>query len=122
AGGLTTPPEAALAVIAVILVCVFKPAGNLIWPYAFAALYGMVFALGALLFALRHSENEKRRELIAAGVLIGLAAITKQEFALAGAITVTAAGVLARRNDFCGGGAPLAAGAPPPVLVAPPRF
>ena len=50
---LMTPSESALAVIAVILVCVFKPAGNLIWPYAFAALHSMVFALGALLLALR---------------------------------------------------------------------
>src|SRR5215813_4364396 len=82
---LMTPSESALAVIAVILVCVFKPAGNLIWPYAFAALHSMVFALGALLLALRYAENEKRRELVAAGVLLGLASITKQEFALAAA-------------------------------------
>src|SRR5262249_11237066 len=89
---LMTPSESALAVIAVILVCVFKPAGNLIWPYAYAALYSMVFALGALLLALRYAENENRRELVAAGVFIGLAAVKKKEFALAAACAVAAAG------------------------------
>src|SRR5215467_15817836 len=97
---LMTPSESALAVIAVILVCVFKPAGNLIWPYAYAALHGMAFALGALLLALRYAENERRRELVAAGVLIGLAAITKQEFAVAAVCAVTAAVVWLRRAWF----------------------
>src|SRR5215510_4815103 len=97
---LMTPSESAIAVIAVILVCVFKPAGNLIWPYSFAALHGMVFALGALLLALRYAENERRRELVAAGVLIGPAAITKQEFALAAACAVVSAVVWLRRADF----------------------
>lgn len=97
---LMTPTESTLAVIAVIVVCVFKPGGNLIWPYAFAALHGMVFALGALLFALRYTENEKRLELVAAGALIGLAAITKQEFALAAACAVTGAIVWLRRACF----------------------
>jgi 4-amino-4-deoxy-L-arabinose transferase-like glycosyltransferase len=97
---LMTPSESALAVIAVVVVCVFKPGGNLIWPYAFAALHGMAFALGALLFALRYTENEKRLELAAAGALIGLAAITKQEFALAAVCAVTAAVVWLRRACF----------------------
>jgi 4-amino-4-deoxy-L-arabinose transferase-like glycosyltransferase len=97
---LMTPSESALAVIAVVVVCVFKPGGNLIWPYAFAALHGMVFALGALLLALRYTENEKRRELAAAGVLIGLAAITKQEFAAAAICAVIGAVVWLRRAWF----------------------
>jgi 4-amino-4-deoxy-L-arabinose transferase-like glycosyltransferase len=85
---LLAPPEAATAMLAVIVLCIFKPAGNLISPYAFSALYGAIFALAALLFSLRYSEKGKRRELIAAGIFIGLAAITKQEFALAGSITL----------------------------------
>src|SRR5215468_2277462 len=95
---LMTPSESALAVIAVIVVCVFKPGGNLIWPYAFSALHGMVFALGALLFALRYAENKKRWELAAAGALIGLAAITKQEFAMAAVCAVTGAVVWLGRD------------------------
>src|SRR5262245_29217337 len=50
---LLTPSDSALATITVILLCIFKPAGNLIWPYSFAALHGMVFALGVLLLTLR---------------------------------------------------------------------
>src|SRR5262245_3830724 len=119
---LMTPSESALAVIAVILVCVFKPGGNLIWPYAFAALYGMVFALGALLLALRYAENEKRRELVAAGVLIGMAAITKQEFALAAVCAMTAAVVWLRRDDFRRLAADLSLAAAPAALVALPVY
>jgi 4-amino-4-deoxy-L-arabinose transferase-like glycosyltransferase len=119
---LMSPSESALAVIAVILVCVFKPSGNLIWPYAFAALHSMVFALGALLLALRYAENEKRRELVAAGVLIGLTAITKQEFALAAACAVAAAVVWMRRADFKRLAADLALAAAPASLVALPVY
>ena len=119
---LLTPSESALATIAAILLCVFKPAGNLIWPYAFAALHGTVFALGVLLLTLRYSENGKRRELIAAGVLIGLAAITKQEFALAGAMTVTAATTWLHRTDFKKLAADLALAAAPALLIAAPVY
>ncbi|HKQ73429.1 MAG TPA: glycosyltransferase family 39 protein [Blastocatellia bacterium] len=119
---LMTPSESAIAVIAVILVCVFKPAGNLIWPYAFSALHSMVFALGALLLALRYAENEKRRELIAAGVLIGLAAITKQEFALAAVCAVAAAVAWMRRNDYRRLATDLAVAAAPALLIALPVY
>ena len=87
---LLEPAEAAIATAAVIVFCVFKPAGNLIQPYAFAALYACVCSLGVLLLTLRQAETRRRRELVFAGLLIGLAAITKQEFALAGAATVAA--------------------------------
>src|SRR5262249_33348927 len=119
---LMPPSESALAVIAVILVCVFKPAGNLIWPYAFAALHSTVFALGALLLALRYAENEKRRELVAAGVLVGLASITKQEFALAAACAVAATVVWMRRADFKRLATDLALAAAPASLVALPVY
>ena len=85
---LFEPTEAAIATIAVIVFCIFKPAGNLIQPYAFAALYACVCSLGVLLLLLRHAESRRSLELIFAGLLIGLAAITKQEFALAAAATV----------------------------------
>jgi 4-amino-4-deoxy-L-arabinose transferase-like glycosyltransferase len=119
---LMTPSESALAVIAVVVVCVFKPGGNLIWPYAFAALHGLVFALGALLLALRYAESGKRRELVAAGVLVGLAAITKQEFALAAVCAVIAAVAWLRRADFKRLGADLALAAAPASLIALPVY
>ncbi len=114
--------DAALAAIAVVIYCVFKPAGNLIQPYAFAALYACVFALGSLLLTLRYSENRRRLELIVAGILIGLAAITKQEFALAGAITVTAAMVYLHRADFKSLISNLAFAALPAFLIALPVY
>jgi Dolichyl-phosphate-mannose-protein mannosyltransferase len=119
---LMTPSESALAVIAVIVVCVFKPGGNLIWPYAYAALHGMVFALGALLFALRYLENEKPLDLAAAGALIGLAAITKQEFAMAAVCVVTVAVVWLRRSNFKRMAADLALAAAPASLIAAPVY
>ncbi|HEX5085194.1 MAG TPA: glycosyltransferase family 39 protein [Blastocatellia bacterium] len=119
---LMTPSESALAVIAVVVVCVFKPGGNLIWPYAFASLHGMALALGTLLLALRYIENENRRELAAAGVLIGLAAITKQEFALAAVCAVTGATVWLRRASFKRLGADLALAAAPALLIALPVY
>lgn len=97
---LFEPAEAAIATIAVIVFCIFKPAGNLIQPYAFAALYACVCSLGVLLLTLRYAETQKRKELVFAGILIGLAAITKQEFALAGAATVTAALAYLRLPNF----------------------
>ncbi|MFN7927205.1 MAG: hypothetical protein U0Y68_04535 [Blastocatellia bacterium] len=76
-----------LAALAVIVWCIFKPEGNLIAPYAFAALHGMIFALGTLLVTLRYGEQRRWREVWLAGVLIGLAGVTKQEFALTAAVT-----------------------------------
>jgi 4-amino-4-deoxy-L-arabinose transferase-like glycosyltransferase len=119
---LLTPAEATLALIAVVLLSVFKPGGNLIWPYAFAALHGAVFTLGGLLLTLRYAENEKRRDLILAGTLIGLAAITKQEFALAGAVALTSAAVWLRRKDFKRLLADLALAATPALLIALPVY
>lgn len=114
--------DSALAAIAVVIFCIFKPAGNLIQPYAFAALYACAFALGSLLMTLRYSEKQRRLELMVAGVLIGLAAITKQEFALAGAITVTAAMAYLHRSDFKSLISNLAFAALPALLIAVPVY
>ncbi|MCG3163438.1 MAG: hypothetical protein JMDDDDMK_04851 [Acidobacteria bacterium] len=119
---LLAPAESALATAAIILLCVFKPAGNLISPYAYAALHGMIFALGALLLTLRYAESERRRELIGAGVLIGLAAITKQEFALACSVTVTAAVIYLHRTNFRRLAADLSFAAAPALLIALPVY
>ncbi len=97
---LLAPSEAAVAVILVMILCVFKPAGTLIFPYAFAALHGMALSLGALLFTLRYSESERRGDLLITGALIGLAGITKQEFALVAAVTVIAALICLYRAEF----------------------
>jgi 4-amino-4-deoxy-L-arabinose transferase-like glycosyltransferase len=117
-----TAAEASLATAAVVVLCVFKPAGGLIAPYAFAALYGTVCALGTLLLMLRYAEQGKRRELIGAGVLIGLATITKLEFALTGAATVIAALVYLHRTHWQKLLRALALTAAPTLLIAVPVY
>jgi len=96
---LLSPVESAIATTAIIVFCIFKPAGNLIQPYSFAALYACVCSLAVLLLTLRYAETRRKRELVLAGILIGLAAITKQEFALAAAVTVTIALIAQRFLD-----------------------
>ena len=97
---LLPPQAAAAAVIAIIVWCIFRPSGNLIAPYAFAALHGMILALGALLFTLRYARRRERRDLLAAGALVGLAAITKQEFALTAGVTLVATLVYLHRANL----------------------
>jgi hypothetical protein len=141
--------DAALGTIAVIIFCIFKPAGNLIQPYAFAALYACAFALGSLLLTLRYagpgavatrwgrsgilSDNPvatapgtatmgRRWELVGAGMFIGLAAISKQEFAVAGAGTVTAALIYLHRSDFKSLISNLTVAALPALLITLPAY
>jgi 4-amino-4-deoxy-L-arabinose transferase-like glycosyltransferase len=92
--------ESALAVGGVLVWCVFKPAGNLISPYSYAALHALLFALTAVWLTLRYVEREQLKYLCYAGLCLGLAAVTKQEFALAGALTVTAAVAFVHRYDW----------------------
>ncbi len=86
--------EAVLATLAIIVWCIFKPEGNLIAPYSFAALHGMMLALGTLVVTLKYGENPEAKRgwkfVIWAGILIGLAGITKQEFALTATVTWSA--------------------------------
>jgi Dolichyl-phosphate-mannose-protein mannosyltransferase len=94
--------EAALATMAVVVWCIFKPEGNLIAPYAFAALHGMMLALATLLVTLRYGEQRRWREVMLAGSLIGIAGITKQEFALTAAVTWSAGLMFLHRRDWKG--------------------
>ena len=119
---LLDPFESAIATIAVVIFCIFKPAGNMIQPYAFAALYACLFALGVLLLTLRYAESLRKVELIFAGLLIGLAAITKQEFAIAAAATVTAAQIYIHRTDFKSLISNLAIAALPAALITFPVY
>ncbi len=94
--------EAALATMAVVVWCIFKPEGNLIAPYSFAALHGMMLALATLLVTLRYGEHRRWREVVWAGVLIGIAGITKQEFALTAAVTWSAGLLFVHRREWKG--------------------
>lgn len=114
--------EASIATAFVVVLCVFKPAGNLILPYSFAALHAAVFSLAAVLFTLRYAEYKNKRDLIVAGVFTGLAAITKQEFAFACAGMVSLYLVYLHRTNFTKLLTDLAYAVIPAMLVAVPVF
>ncbi|QQS48873.1 MAG: glycosyltransferase family 39 protein [Acidobacteriota bacterium] len=117
-----SPFDASATTAAVIVLCIFKPSGNLISPYAYAALYGMLFALGALLFTLRYAEAGRKMELLTAGLMIGLAGVSKQEFGLAAALTVTGAVIHLHRSNLWSVIRDLAAAALPAALVGMPVY
>lgn len=113
---------ASIAAAAVVILCIFKPSGNLISPYAFAALYGMVLSLAALLYSIRHYETGKESDLLIAGILTGLAVVTKQEFGLASAVTITGALVFTHGGHLARLAAKLAIAAAPALLIALPVY
>lgn len=55
------------------------------WPYAFAATYGVLFGLGMLLALARHARGGGRGWLVLAGALLGLSLVTKLEYGFAAA-------------------------------------
>ncbi|MFM8392756.1 MAG: glycosyltransferase family 39 protein [Acidobacteriota bacterium] len=93
--------ESVLAAVAVVVFCIFRPTGSMISPYSYAALYGLVFSLTALLAVVWFIETGRVACLVLAGVLTGLALITKQEFALAAlGAAVAALSAQWRRGDL----------------------
>ena len=97
--------ESFLVTSLALVACALKSSANYIQPYAYAALYGLVFALGSLVATVsyvkrRSNPRSERRlqpeslrnltpeggapNLILAGSLAGLSLISKPEIALAG--------------------------------------
>ena len=91
--------ETILATLAIIVWCIFKPEGNLIAPYSFAALHGMMLALGTLIVTLNYGKTRRWQFVILAGILIGIAGITKQEFALTATVTWSAGLLFIHRRE-----------------------
>lgn len=79
-GGTT---EALLAAWAVVVLCIFKQNGNYIFPYAYAAVYGTLLGLAALVALVAYVDGHRSRDLIVAGLLAGLALVCKLEFGIA---------------------------------------
>ena len=119
---LMPPVETAIATSFVVVLCAFKPAGNLIFPYSFAALHAAVFGLATVLFTIRYAEHRKKLDLIIAGLFIGLATIAKQEFAFAGAVTVTLYLIFLHRTKLGAFLVDLAYAAVPALAIAVPVF
>lgn len=68
------------------------------WPYSFAATWGVLFGLGVLVALLRHHATGRGAWLALAGALAGLSAVTKLEYGAAAAALVLA--YLAGRLGF----------------------
>jgi 4-amino-4-deoxy-L-arabinose transferase-like glycosyltransferase len=111
--------EAALAAGLVLVVCALQVRGNYISPYSFAALYGLLFALGALAAAMRYMQSGHPGWGFWAGTCTGLAAIAKFEAALAAlagvAVALALRAMLARRLTWQ---APAAFGTPVVLITA----
>jgi hypothetical protein len=82
--------ESTLTAGLVLVICALKSTGTYVQPYAYAALYSLVFALGALFCTVRYAQGRGARWLCWAGVGTGLALISKPE--VSGA-TMAAAGL-----------------------------
>jgi 4-amino-4-deoxy-L-arabinose transferase-like glycosyltransferase len=75
--------ESALAAGLVLVICALKSTANYVQPYAYAALYGLVFALGSLMATVAYLKTQRSATLAFAGALAGLSLISKPEIALA---------------------------------------
>ena len=113
---------ASITVCFVVVLCFFKPAGNVILSYSFAGLYGALFSLASVLFLLRFAELGKRLDLTTAGILIGLAVISKQEFGFAAAVAGSAYVVYRHRSELAGCVTDLIVVAGTALLIALPVF
>lgn len=84
---------------------------NFVCPYAHEATHGFALALAALLSALREAQSARGRWALFAGLLCGLAFLTKPEpfvaalgaCAMVLAVTVRGRGAIARAAAFAGG-------------------
>lgn len=75
----------------VLVVCALKSTANYVQPYAYAALYGLVFALVSLVCAVRFAQTRRVKQLACAGLFAGLALLCKPELALPALAAVGAA-------------------------------
>ncbi len=75
--------ESLLAAAAVLLLCVFKQGGTMVFPYSYAALYGTLFGTLALAVQIDFARSNRMWSLILAGAASGLAFCCKMEFGFA---------------------------------------
>jgi hypothetical protein len=80
---LMNVPQAMLATGLVLVICAIKSTANYLSPYAYAALYGLLFALASLICTTGYLRDRRRVWLIGAGACAGFALISKPEASLA---------------------------------------
>ncbi len=88
--------ESLLAAAAVLLLCVFKQGGTMIFPYSYAALYGSLLGTIALAAQVGFARSGRTWSLILAGAASGLAFCCKMEFGFAAFASLLALVILAR--------------------------
>ena len=92
--------EAAITTGVVLLTCAFNVHnGSYIQPYAFAALYGLLFALAALVCAVRFMQCRGWFWLVLAGFSVGMTIISKPELGLLAIVPSALAWALASFAD-----------------------
>jgi hypothetical protein len=96
---LATWESCATALLIVVLCALAGPSGNFIQPYAFAALYGWMFSLGALWCGVRFLDARRPASMLWAGCWVGLAVACKPEFGLQAGAPVACAWLLSWSLD-----------------------
>lgn len=94
-----SPLESLLAAVAVLLLCVFKQRGNMIFPYSYSALYGTVLGTLALAAQVNHVRFNRRGSLFMSGMLSGLTFCCKPEFGFAAAASLLAVVMISPREQ-----------------------
>ncbi len=79
---LMTVPQASAAAALALVTCALKSTGNYVQPYAYAALYGLLFSLGSLACLVRFTQTKHWQWMYGAGLCAGLSVISKPELAL----------------------------------------
>ena len=102
---LLDPWESGITASLVVVTCAFAPyLGNYVQPYAYAALYGWVFALAALASLVRFATVDSYRWLGWASVFVGGTMACKPDFGLLGlvpaAVLLLVDGLRKRRVDW----------------------
>jgi hypothetical protein len=93
---------ATVATLSVMWLCAFSPGGNYILPYAYAATYGLLLSLAALLLTLRALKGRALPLLAAGGFVAALALLAKTEMGMAALGAGALAAVLGRhRRGAC---------------------
>ena len=95
ARGFMSSSESLLAAAAVLLLCVFKQGGTMIFPYSFAALYGTLLGTIALAAQIDYARSDRVRSLLLAGAASGLALCCKMEFGFAAIASLLALAITA---------------------------
>ncbi len=122
------PAATAIALLTVMWLCAFKPAGNYVFPYAFNALHGTLLALATLAIAAAALETPSLSRFAWAGVTAGVTVLAKTEMGIAALSAGLIAAWLSRAGEtgaafrraavFCGCAAAVTAAGYGPIAAA----